>query len=71
MTRMLFIMRIQIQQIIRNGIFHGLSKDVVLVTGGAKGITAQCALEFARSTKAQMVLIGRSPMPENKKDNDK
>ena len=30
------------------------SKDVVLVTGGAKGITAQCALEFARLTKARM-----------------
>ena len=44
------------------------SKDVVLVTGGAKGITAQCSLEFARLTKAQMVLVGRSPMPENKKD---
>ncbi|MBF0512329.1 MAG: hypothetical protein HQL13_08415, partial [Candidatus Omnitrophica bacterium] len=37
-------------------------KDVVLVTGGAKGITAQCALEFARSTKARMVLMGRSPV---------
>ena len=44
------------------------NKDVVLVTGGAKGITAQCALEFARSTKARMVLVGRSPEPENKKD---
>jgi len=43
-------------------------KDVVLVTGGAKGITAQCALEFARVTKAQMVLVGRSSNPENKKD---
>ena len=43
-------------------------KDLVLVTGGAKGITAQCALEFARLTKAQMVLIGRSPLPEDKKD---
>ncbi len=39
-----------------------------MVTGGAKGITAQCALEFARSSKAQMALIGRSPVPENKKD---
>jgi enediyne polyketide synthase len=38
-------------------------KDVVLVTGGAKGITAECALEFARSTKVQMVLVGRSPLP--------
>jgi len=36
-------------------------QDVVLVTGGAKGITAQCALEFARVTKVQMALMGRSP----------
>ena len=43
-------------------------KDVVLVTGGAKGITSQCALEFARSTKARIVLIGRSPIPKNLKD---
>ena len=44
------------------------SEDVVLVTGGAKGITAECALEFARSTKAQMVLVGRSPVPIDFKD---
>ncbi len=40
-------------------------KDVVLVTGGAKGITAECALEFARRTKAQMVLVGRSELPQD------
>ncbi|MBI3601474.1 MAG: SDR family NAD(P)-dependent oxidoreductase [Candidatus Omnitrophica bacterium] len=44
------------------------SKDVVLVTGGAKGITAQCALEFARSTKACVILMGRSPIPKDKND---
>ena len=43
--------------------------DVVLVTGGAKGITAECALEFARSTKARMVLVGRSPVPKKSDDN--
>jgi len=35
-------------------------KDVVFVTGGAKGITAECALEFGRMAKAVMVLAGRS-----------
>lgn len=45
-------------------------KDVVLVTGGAKGITAECALEFARKTKAQMVLVGRSELPPQAKDQD-
>ena len=45
--------------------------DVVLVTGGAKGITAECALEFARSTKARMVLVGRSALPtKNDKNNE-
>lgn len=44
------------------------TKDVVLVTGGAKGISAQCALEFARVTKAHMVLMGRSAYPKDKKD---
>jgi len=45
-------------------------KDVVLVTGGAKGITAQCALEFARTTKAKMILVGRSPLPKKGEDNE-
>jgi len=37
--------------------------DIVLVTGGAKGITAQCALALARETHATMVLVGSSPAP--------
>jgi acyl transferase domain-containing protein/pimeloyl-ACP methyl ester carboxylesterase len=37
--------------------------DVVLVTGGAKGITAECALGLARSTGARMALAGSSPGP--------
>lgn len=43
---------------------HWSKKDVVLVTGGAKGITAECALEFARATQAKMVLLGRSAKDE-------
>ncbi|MCI5222880.1 MAG: hypothetical protein D3924_09460, partial [Candidatus Electrothrix sp. AR4] len=39
------------------------SKDVFLVTGGAKGITAECALELARAEQVQMALIGSSPRP--------
>lgn len=34
-------------------------RDVVLVTGGAKGIMAECALGIARETGAALVLIGR------------
>jgi enediyne polyketide synthase len=39
------------------------SEDVILVTGGGKGITAECALALARNTGVQMALIGRSPHP--------
>ncbi len=36
-------------------------RDVVIVTGGAKGITAECALAFAKATRARMMLLGSSP----------
>lgn len=34
--------------------------DVLLVTGGGKGIAAECALALGRSTGARLVLLGRS-----------
>ncbi|WP_256871718.1 type I polyketide synthase [Nostoc sp. TCL26-01] len=37
--------------------------DVILVTGGGKGITAESALALARNTGVRMALIGRSPHP--------
>ncbi len=40
------------------------NEDVVLVTGGAKGITAECALAFAQSTKVKMALVGSSKVPD-------
>ena len=39
------------------------SKDVVLVTGGARGITAEVAIEIAARSGATMVLLGRTPPP--------
>jgi acyl transferase domain-containing protein len=39
------------------------SASVVLVTGGAKGITAQLVQEMAAHAPATYVLVGRSPMP--------
>ncbi len=36
-------------------------QDVILVTGGAKGITAECALALAQSIKVKMAIVGRSP----------
>ena len=39
--------------------------DVILVTGGAKGITAECALDLARTVGAKMALIGRTPLQKS------
>jgi len=39
------------------------SESVVLVTGGAKGITAEVAGELARRFSCRLVLIGRTPEP--------
>ena len=42
-----------------------LDRDsVVLVTGGARGITARIALQLARSFHPRLVLLGSSPVPE-------
>jgi enediyne polyketide synthase len=35
-------------------------EDVLLVTGGGKGIAAECALSLARKSGARLVLLGRS-----------
>lgn len=40
------------------------SESVVLVTGGARGITADVALELARRYRPTLVLVGRSCEPE-------
>ncbi len=40
------------------------TSDVVLVTGGGKGITAECALALAADTGARLAILGRSA-PEN------
>jgi enediyne polyketide synthase len=34
--------------------------DILLVTGGGKGIGAECALDLARATGARLALLGRS-----------
>ena len=41
-------------------------KDVFLITGGARGVTARCALDIARHFSPTIVLAGRSapPTPE-------
>ncbi|MEU5882284.1 SDR family NAD(P)-dependent oxidoreductase [Spirillospora sp. NPDC047279] len=45
---------------------HGLdlgTGGVVLLTGGARGITARLALELARTTGCHIELVGRTPEP--------
>ncbi len=47
----------------RGGVYDQLplgAGDVLLVTGGGKGITAECALALARDTGAAVALTGRS-----------
>jgi NAD(P)-dependent dehydrogenase (short-subunit alcohol dehydrogenase family) len=39
------------------------SQSVILITGGARGITAAAALELARRRQPRLVLVGRSPVP--------
>lgn len=36
------------------------AEDVLLVTGGGKGITAECALSLAQASGAKLALLGRS-----------
>jgi NAD(P)-dependent dehydrogenase (short-subunit alcohol dehydrogenase family)/acyl carrier protein len=40
------------------------SEDVLLIPGGAKGITAECAIAFARLTGVKTALVGSSPHPQ-------
>lgn len=42
-------------------------EDVLLVTGGGKGIAAECALELARASQCRLALLGRSE-PERDRD---
>jgi acyl transferase domain-containing protein/NAD(P)-dependent dehydrogenase (short-subunit alcohol dehydrogenase family)/acyl carrier protein len=37
--------------------------DVVLVTGGARGVTAEAAVALAAASKGTMILTGRTPLP--------
>jgi enediyne polyketide synthase len=41
------------------------SSDVLLVTGGGRGITAECALAMAKDSAAKLALIGRTDPAED------
>ena len=55
---------LQDRTLYQNREIHWSADDVVLVTGGAKGITSECVLAFARVTGVKMVLLGSSPHPQ-------
>ncbi|HKK91158.1 MAG TPA: SDR family NAD(P)-dependent oxidoreductase [Desulfobacteraceae bacterium] len=40
-------------------------EDTVLVTGGAKGVTARCAMAMAEQYACKLILVGRSEAPFN------
>ncbi|MCG8684284.1 MAG: SDR family NAD(P)-dependent oxidoreductase [Desulfobacterales bacterium] len=44
------------------------SDDVVVITGGAKGVTAECALAIAKACSPKIILLGRSPAPFSEPD---
>ncbi|MEE4364221.1 MAG: SDR family NAD(P)-dependent oxidoreductase [Desulfotignum sp.] len=39
------------------------AKDVVVISGGAKGVTAACAAALAKACRPAIALLGRSPAP--------
>ena len=41
-------------------------QDVIVLIGGARGITAEVAREMARQARPTLVLVGRSPWPEER-----
>jgi len=43
---------------------------VVLVTGGARGVTAEVACELARRYRPTLLLVGRSPLPEGEEQQE-
>ncbi len=47
------------------------TKEVIVVTGGARGVTARCAIKLAESISPSPVLIlmGRSPIPDAEVEN--
>ncbi len=44
--------------------------STVLLTGGARGITAAVAMELARRYQPNLILVGRSPLPEESEATD-
>ncbi|BBO69236.1 hypothetical protein DSCA_31660 [Desulfosarcina alkanivorans] len=63
-TRRTFMPRLAQPAAYRKRDLRWSGDDVILVTGGARGITALCALAVARETGVPMALVGRTPHPD-------
>jgi acyl transferase domain-containing protein/3-hydroxymyristoyl/3-hydroxydecanoyl-(acyl carrier protein) dehydratase/NAD(P)-dependent dehydrogenase (short-subunit alcohol dehydrogenase family)/acyl carrier protein len=48
---------------IQKGVVNLDQDDVVIITGGAKGVTAECAVQLAKEYCPRIILLGRSPAP--------
>ncbi len=46
------------------GDIHLQPDDAVVISGGARGITAACAVELARRVRPALILLGRTPEPD-------
>ena len=44
--------------------------SVVMITGGARGVTAEVAVELAQQYRPTLVLVGRSPLPAETEEAD-
>ena len=44
--------------------------DVIVVSGGARGVTASCITELSRHIRCKIVLLGRTELPEKNTEND-
>jgi NAD(P)-dependent dehydrogenase (short-subunit alcohol dehydrogenase family) len=42
--------------------------SVILASGGARGVTAACLIELARTTRARIALLGRTPLEDEPAD---
>ena len=59
-----FALQLEPQPLVPDDMTGRLShKDVIIVSGGARGVTAACALAIAQTWQPTMILLGRSPAP--------
>ena len=56
------------ERVVKKGAVRIMETDVVVVSGGARGVTGACALEIAQAFSPVMILLGRSATPPEEPD---